>query len=113
DRDLVSLAVFIQQVPEGLAVGALRRRARQSLGGSVGLTFAVGAFTFAGLGIGLALGVTAGPQLRLSLAAVAGSFLYLAAVAFNFGRAVTTLAAGAGVAVAGACLIFLVRLVTR
>jgi len=109
---LVSLAILAHKVPEGLAVAALCRSAGRSVAAALALTAAVEACTFAGMAIGMELGVSGGPLLGLCLAAVAGSFLYLAAITFEFGREATS-GIGAAVAGAGAILILVAQLFSR
>lgn len=75
-----SLAVLIHKLPEGLVIAALSRASGHSLHRAVLLTLAIQAFTFLGFGGTLALGHIAAPVLSVAMAAVAGSFVYLAAL---------------------------------
>lgn len=79
--EILSVAVIIHKLPEGLAIAALARAAGHSLPRAVLLTMAVQAFTFAGVGAAMALGHVAAPLFGIAMGLVGGSFLYLVSLA--------------------------------
>lgn len=107
--DLVSLAVLIHKLPEGLAIAAVCRSTGMSVAGSLGLTAAVQSCTLLGLLGGLAGGALGGPVLGLGLGVVAGSFLYLAILTFSGERASSHRGLDAGTALAGSLVVVLAR----
>ena len=102
--DVLSLAVLIHKLPEGLAIAALSRAAGQSLARALGTTAAIECCTFVGLLLAWRFGATPGPALGAAVGAVAGSFLCvvlltLRNIAGTQHRVINMLAATGGVGV--------------
>lgn len=75
--DLLSAAMFLHKLPEGLALAVLARASGLSLSAALGLTVAVEACTLLGAGAGLLLEQAHSSALGLALGLTAGSFLWL------------------------------------
>jgi ZIP family zinc transporter len=106
--DLLTLAVLIHKLPEGMAVAAICRSEGKSPAASLGITALIEAATFVGLAFGVLVGHGGGLLLGVTLGMVAGSFIYL--VALTFLAPATRHAAQVVSAAAGALLILGARL---
>lgn len=75
--ELLSAAMLLHKLPEGLAIAVLARASGLNLPAALGLTTAVESCTLLGASAGLLLGQAHSPALGLALALTAGSFLWL------------------------------------
>jgi zinc transporter, ZIP family len=110
DVDLISMAVLLHKLPEGMAVAAVCRSLGMSAASALVVTAFVEACTFAGLLAGLLIGSIGERALSLGVGVVAGTFLYLVVLTFSRDRDAPYPLADAGAAVAGGLLILLSRL---
>lgn len=76
--DLLSLAVLLHKLPEGMAIAAVSQGAGLKPRAALGLTALIEGCTLPGYLLGRAIGDVGGLLLGLTLGLVAGSFLYLA-----------------------------------
>jgi ZIP family zinc transporter/zinc and cadmium transporter len=74
---LFTWALLAHKLPEGMAVGAALRNAGFSTARVLALTLLTQAFTLVGAGAGMLAGDTHTPLLGLALALTSGAYLYL------------------------------------
>jgi zinc transporter, ZIP family len=108
--ELLSAAVVIHKLPEGLAIAAVCRASGRSMPSALAITFGIQAFTFVGAAGAMLLGLTAGRGLGLALGAVAGSFLYLVTFTFFYVRSTASRFWNAALGGAGTLSVVLARL---
>ena len=98
--ELLTLAVLVHKLPEGMAIAAVNRSEGRSPLAAIGVTALVEAATFVGLFLGVLLGGGSRVLLGVAVGAVAGSFLFLVGYTVRtpgLKWAPTALTAGAGV----------------
>jgi len=110
-HEALSFAVLAHKLPEGLAVAALCRADGRSPGAAFGLTAAIEAPTFLGALAAALLGHVSEGLLGLALAAVAGSFLYLALMTLQGSHRTSRPTAHTWITASGAVMILAMRLV--
>jgi zinc transporter ZupT len=110
--EVVSLAILLHKLPEGLAIASVCRLSGRSILASIALTALVEGATLLGLALGLAVGTVAVPALGAGLGLVAGTFISLAALTWTSDRTGFDLRAGSAAALTGALVIVAARLAT-
>lgn len=108
--EVLSLAVLVHKLPEGVAIAAICRTSGLAVRGALMTTLGIESFTFVGALLGLALGLTARPVLGLALGIVTGAFLYLMGVTLRRIPTSTTPRLDAAFAAAGALIVLAARL---
>lgn len=108
--ELVSLAVLVHKVPEGVAVAALLRGAGRSVAAALLITSLVECMTFAGFGLGLLLREQQTLLLGLGLGFVAGSFVFFIAITLRHLRQAVHPRLNAVSTAAGVLVVFLAQL---
>lgn len=108
--DLLSLAVLVHKIPEGMALAAVCRSAGRSAGAAVIITALIQAATVLGYAVGALVLLRSGLFLGLGLGAVAGSLLYLVGVTFRSERQAEHPLWNLGLAAVGALLVVIPHL---
>ncbi len=111
--ELVSLAVLVHKVPEGVAVAALLRGSGRSVPAALLITSLVECMTFGGFALGLLLGEQQALLLGLGLGFVAGSFVYFIAITLRHLREAVHPRLNAASAAFGVLVVFLAQLTSN